>query len=187
MKVGKDTVVRFDYTLKNDAGEVLDSSQGAEPLTYMHGQGQIVPGLESAMNERAVGDKFDVKVPAAEGYGERDPAAIFEIPRDKLPKGVEPKEGMELASRTPDGHVFRLRLVKVGADTVTADANHPLAGVNLNFSVSIVDVRKATEEELEHGHAHGPGGAAFRSSRCGAPGRGGAGSRAGSRSRRTGR
>ena len=159
MKVAKDTVVRFDYTLKNDAGEVLDTSEGAAPLAYLHGQGQIVPGLEAAMADRAAGDKFDVKVPAAEGYGERDAEAIFEIPLEKLPKGVEPKVGMELASRTPDGHVFRLRLVKVGEKTVTADANHPLAGENLNFSVSIVEVRKATDEELAHGHPHGPGGA----------------------------
>lgn len=159
MNVEKDAVVRFEYTLRNDGGEVLDTSEGGLPLAYLHGYEQIVPGLENAMAGRAAGDRFTVDVPAAEGYGLRDEQAIFKIPRAKLPGGVEPKLGMELASRGPDGHTFRFRLVEIGAETVTADANHPLAGATLHFQVAVVEVRKATEEELAHGHPHGPGGA----------------------------
>jgi FKBP-type peptidyl-prolyl cis-trans isomerase SlyD len=158
LKIGKNSVVRFEYTLKNDKGEVLDSSQGAEPLAYLHGQGQIVPGLEEAMAGKAAGDKFDVKVAPGEGYGDRDEQAVFQVPRAKLPKGVDPKVGMELGTRTPDGELMRLKIVKIEGDTVTVDANHPLAGENLNFNISIVEVRDATKEELDHGHAHGPEG-----------------------------
>ncbi len=159
MKVANETVVRFHYTLRSDSGEVLDASEGGEPLAYIHGFGQIVPGLEAAMAGREPGDRFEIKIPPAQGYGERDEDAIFRIPRAKLPPGVTPKVGMELAARAPDGAVFRFRLIEVGDTTVTADANHPLAGENLNFTISVVEVRAATSEELEHGHVHGPGGA----------------------------
>jgi FKBP-type peptidyl-prolyl cis-trans isomerase SlyD len=111
------------------------------------------------MAGREPGDKFDVKVGAAEGYGERDEEAVFEVPLDRLPENVKPQVGMELATRTPDGDLLRLRVVAVGEKTFKADANHPLAGQNLNFSISIVGVRAATAEELDHGHVHGPGGA----------------------------
>jgi len=156
LKVAKDSVVRFDYVLKNDGGDVIDSSDG-EPLAYIHGHGQIVPGLERAMGGKAAGDRFDVRIAPADGYGERDDDAIFKIPRSRLPKDLSPKVGQELASRTPDGGVMRFRLVEVTEESVTADANHPLAGESLNFSVSVVEVRSATTEELEHGHAHGAG------------------------------
>lgn len=159
MKIARDTVVLFDYTLRSDEGEVLDTSEGGEPLAYLHGHGQIVPGLESALEAKDPGDSFEVKIPPAEGYGERDDEAVFEFPRAKLPKGVEPKVGLELASRDSQGRMFRFRLIKIGEEMVTADANHPLAGQNLNFHVTVRDVRAASPEELEHGHVHGPGGA----------------------------
>jgi FKBP-type peptidyl-prolyl cis-trans isomerase SlyD len=159
MKIAGDTVVRIDYVLKNRKGDTLDKSDPGEPLTYLHGGGQIVPGLESALEGRAAGEKFDVTVAPKDGYGEREPEAIFPIAREKLPKGLEPKVGMELASQMPDGHVIRFTIVEVGPETVTADANHPLAGEELLFSIGVVDVRAATAEELAHGHVHGPGGA----------------------------
>jgi FKBP-type peptidyl-prolyl cis-trans isomerase SlyD len=155
LKVGKNTVVRFEYTLKSDAGEVLDSSEGGEALMYLHGEGQIVPGLEKAMEGKGAGDTFDVKVSPEEGYGKHEDEAVFEIPKAKLPKGLNAEVGMELASRGPNGESFRFRIVKIAEDSVTADANHPLAGANLNFAIKIVEVRAATAEELEHGHAHG--------------------------------
>jgi FKBP-type peptidyl-prolyl cis-trans isomerase SlyD len=152
--IQKDSVVKFEYTLKNDAGKVLDKSEGGEPLAYLHGHGNIVPGLESALEGKKAGDSLDVKVPPADGYGEVDKDAIFAVPRDKLPPNLKLEKGLELASRTPDGHMFRFRVVEVREKEIVADANHPLAGENLNFSVKVVDVRPATQEELSHGHVH---------------------------------
>lgn len=153
-KIAKDDVVKFEYTLKSDDGKVLDQSESGEPLAYLHGHGNIVPGLESALEGKVAGDKVDVKVPPADGYGEVDKDAIFIVPRDKLPPNIKLEKGLELASRTPDGHMFRFRVVEVRDKEIVADANHPLAGENLNFSVNIVDVRVATKEELSHGHVH---------------------------------
>lgn len=158
MKIARDCVVRFDYTLRSDAGEILDTSEGSEPLTYLHGRGQIVPGLEAAMTDRSTGDTFAVKVAAADGYGEREEGAVFEVPRNRLPPGLDPQVGMQLGMRTPEGHVVPVRVVGVRESTIQFDGNHPLAGENLHFEVAIRDVRAATADEIAHGHAHGPGG-----------------------------
>ncbi|RME72365.1 MAG: peptidylprolyl isomerase [Planctomycetota bacterium] len=152
--IGKDSVVHIDYTLRNDAGEVIDKSAEGKPLPYLHGHGQIVPGLEKALEGKAVGESFSVTIPAAEGYGERSEEAIFEIPRDRLPEGLEPQVGMELAAQSPDGQVLRFRLIEIGEDTVKADANHPLAGQDLHFDITVAKIRPATSEEIAHGHAH---------------------------------
>lgn len=157
-RIAKDTVVSLEYKLTDDAGEELDRSEPGEPLAYLHGHGQIVPGLEGALEGRGAGDAFDVKVAPEDGYGVHDDEGVFKIPRAKLPEGVTPEVGMELASRTPDGHIMRFRLVALAADHVVADANHPLAGKSLHFSVKVVEVRAATAEELAHGHVHGAGG-----------------------------
>ena len=154
-KVAKDKVVRFEYKLTDDKGEVLDQSEKGEPLAYMHGHGQIVPGLEAKMEGKAAGDAFDAVVAAEDGYGTHEADGVFKIPTAKLPPGVKPEVGMELASRSPDGHVLRFRLTEVNDDHVVADANHPLAGKTLHFAVKIADIRDATKEEMEHGHAHG--------------------------------
>ncbi|MEW5848221.1 MAG: peptidylprolyl isomerase [Myxococcota bacterium] len=158
MNISDNSVVSFEYTLRSDAGEVLDSSEDGGPMTYLHGHDQIVPGLEQAMEGRKKGDKFEVKVAAKDGYGERDEDAIFDVPRDRLPEGMPVEVGMELASQTPSGEPLFLRVVKVGADKVTMDANHPLAGENLNFAIEVTEVRAATAEEVRHGHVHGEGG-----------------------------
>ena len=157
MKVGKDKVVLMHYTLKNDAGDVIDSSDGADPLPFLQGHGNIIPGLESALEGSKVGDKLDVSIKPEEGYGVRMKDAIQEIPSSAL-KGVdEVKVGMQLQSQDKDGNAFLVNVTKIEDDKITVDANHPLAGQTLHFSVSIESIRKAEDEELSHGHVHADG------------------------------
>ena len=157
MNISDNCVASFHYTLTNSTGEVLDSSIGQEPLSYLHGAGNIIPGLEKALAGKTVGDKLKVSVNAAEAYGERDSSMVQELPNSMF-SGVDKIEvGMELHAETEHG----LQVVTVTAvegDTITIDGNHPLAGVDLNFDVEITEVRNATSEELDHGHAHGAGG-----------------------------
>ena len=157
--VAKDTVVSFHYTLKSAAGDVLDSSEGREPLAYLHGHGQIVPGLESALlGKMAGGDPFLVVVAAEEGYGPRHDQLIIQIPKSEwtLPDTVGVNEIIEL--QASNGQQTLARIVEITPEAVTLDANHPLAGQALHFEVTLTSVRPATAEELSHGHAHGPGG-----------------------------
>ena len=156
MQVAQDTVVAIDYRLTNDDGEVLDSSSDAEPLSYIHGTGQIVPGLEAALLGRAVGDAFRIRVPAAEAYGERDPELVHTAGRNQF-GGDDPEVGMQVRAEGPDGAEV-LTIAAVEGDVVTLDGNHPLAGLPLTFEVTVVGVRPATKQELAHGHAHGSGG-----------------------------
>ena len=157
MKVGKDKVVLMHYTLKNDAGDVIDSSDGADPLPFLQGHGNIIPGLESALEGSKVGDKLEVSIKPEEGYGVRMKDAIQEIPSSAL-KGVdEVKVGMQLQSQDKDGNAFLVNVIKIEDDKITVDANHPLAGQTLHFSVSIESIRKAEDEELSHGHVHADG------------------------------
>jgi len=157
MKVGKDKVVLMHYTLKNDAGEVIDSSDGADPLPFLQGHGNIIPGLESALEGSKVGDKLDVSIKPKDGYGERMQDAIQEIPSSALQDIDEVKVGMQLQSQDQDGNAFLVNVTKIEDDKITVDANHPLAGQTLHFSVSIESVRKAEAEELSHGHVHADG------------------------------
>lgn len=157
MNIADNCVASFHYTLTDGTGKVLDSSEGQEPLSYLHGAGNIIPGLEKALLGKAAGAKLSVAVKAAEAYGERDDTMVQELPNTMF-SGVEKIEvGMEFHAETEHG----LQVVTVTAvdnDTVTIDGNHPLAGIDLNFDVEVTDVRNATEEELSHGHAHGAGG-----------------------------
>ena len=157
MKVGKDKVVLMHYTLKNDAGDVIDSSDGADPLPFLQGHGNIIPGLESALEGSKVGDKLDVSIKPEEGYGERMKDAIQEIPSSALQGVDEVKVGMQLQSQDKDGNAFLVSVTKIEDDKITVDGNHPLAGQTLHFSVSIESVRKAEAEELSHGHVHADG------------------------------
>ena len=157
MKVGKDKVVLMHYTLKNDAGDVIDSSDGADPLPFLQGHGNIIPGLESALEGSKVGDKLDVSIKPEEGYGERMKDAIQEIPSSALQGVDEVKVGMQLQSQDKDGNAFLVNVTKIEDDKITVDANHPLAGQTLHFSVSIESIRKAEDEELSHGHVHADG------------------------------
>jgi len=157
MDISKGKVVLFDYKLTNDNGELIDSSEGREPLAYMHGAGQIVPGLEKQLEGKSTGDNVQTAVQPQEGYGERDETLVGIIPMTQF-QGVEKVEpGMQFRASTPQGAQI-ITVQKVEEENVTVDANHPLAGETLNFDVTIREVREATEEELNHGHAHGPGG-----------------------------
>ncbi len=157
MQIAQNSVVAFHYTLTNDTGEVLDSSEGREPLTYLHGAGNIIPGLEKELEGRQAGDTLNAVVAPGEGYGEQQDQLVQEVPRDAFQgvEGIEP--GMQFQAQTQGGPLM-VTVTKVEGDTVTVDGNHPLAGQTLNFAVEIASVREASEEEIEHGHVHGEGG-----------------------------
>src|SRR5689334_7703037 len=158
MEIHKNKVVTIDYTLTDPTGAVLDSSQGEEPLSYIQGTESIIQGLENALEGRAPGEKFAVTIPPAEAYGERDETLLQDVPREVF-QGKEAllKVGAHFQAQDDEGmHTFTI--VGVGDEAIRVDGNHPLAGVTLNFDVTVLDVRDASPEELSHGHVHGPGG-----------------------------
>ena len=158
MTIKDNSAVSFHYTLTDDDGQTLDSSSGKDPLAYLHGAGNIIPGLESALEGKAVGDAMVVAVTAAEGYGEVQQELIQEVPRDAF-QGVDSIEvGMQFEAQTGQGGSVPVTVTAVTDEVVTVDGNHPLAGKNLNFDVTITEVREASEEELAHGHTHGADG-----------------------------
>jgi FKBP-type peptidyl-prolyl cis-trans isomerase SlyD len=157
MSIGTDSVVTIHYTLKDDAGAVLDHSEPGEPLAYLHGHGNIIPGLEKELTGKDTGDALTVTVAPAEGYGEYDDALVESVPRRALRGIKDIKAGMRLHAQTAEGP-RAVTVTKVMGDMVTLDGNHPLAGKSLHFDVRIEAVRPATEEELAHGHVHGPDG-----------------------------
>ena len=157
MRIGENIVASFHYTLKNDAGEVLDSSQGREPLAYLHGVGNIVEGLEKAMEGRGVGDKFSVSVAPEEGYGVHHEQLTQQVPREAFQGGEQLEVGMHFQASGEQG-VMEVRVTAIEGDVVTVDGNHPLAGETLHFDIEVTDTRAATAEETAHGHVHGPGG-----------------------------
>ena len=157
MSIAKDTVVQFHYTLKNDQGEQIESTVGAEPMAYLHGHGNIIAGLEKALEGKAAGDTLTVTVEPKDGYGERTEAELQRIPLKHLQGARKWKPGMMAVVETDKGY-RQVTVVKVGKFNADVDTNHPLAGMTLTFDVEIVDVRDATEEEKAHGHAHGVGG-----------------------------
>jgi len=155
--IGENSVVTMHYKLTGKDGKVVDSSKGSKPLVYLHGAGDIVPGLEKALVGKGEGDSLKVRVEPAEGYGETNPDGIKTIERAAF-EGVESvEEGMTFEAKAPDGSPQSIVVKKVDGDQVTIDTNHPLAGVVLNFDIQIVSVRESTEEERTHGHAHTPG------------------------------
>jgi FKBP-type peptidyl-prolyl cis-trans isomerase SlyD len=156
MPITQDSVVTLHYTLKDDAGKVIDSSSSGEPLAYLHGHGNLVPGLERELAGKNPGDKFNVKITPADGYGEFNKELVQKVPRRALKDIKTLKVGMRLHAQTPEGPQA-VTVTHIQSDMVTLDGNHPLAGQNLNFDIEITDVRAATQEELEHGHVHGPG------------------------------
>ncbi len=157
MQVADRHVVYIHYTLTNDGGEVLDSSQGGDPLAFVFGAGNIIRGLEKALDGKAVGDKLNVRVEPAEAYGDRDDRLIQEVPREAFQGVDEIQPGMAFNAQSSQGPM-RVVVTAVTDELVTVDGNHPLAGEHLTFDVEITEVREATTEELEHGHVHGPGG-----------------------------
>jgi FKBP-type peptidyl-prolyl cis-trans isomerase SlyD len=157
MIISDNSVVSIDYILRSDSGEVIDSSAEGEPLVYLHGHEQIVPGLEAALVGKKKGDALKVTVAPEHGYGDHDPGGVIRVPASAMPIPT-PEVGMEFIIRSENGHEAPVRVVGVDAEHVTIDGNHPLAGKDLHFEVKVVDVRTATAEELAHEHVHGPGG-----------------------------
>ena len=151
-------VVTMHYKLTLDDGQVIDSSEGQDPLPYLHGANNIVPGLEAAMTGKAAGESFEICVAPEEGYGPRIDEAVQTVPRDRFPADAELQAGLQFQATDPDGNPLMGTITQVEGDDVTVDFNHPLAGQTLNFSIQVVEVREATEEEKQRGHVHGPGG-----------------------------
>lgn len=153
MQITKNTVAAIHYTLRDNEGNVIDTSSGRDPLHYLHGAGNLIAGMEEGLEGKSKGDKFQLKIEPAKGYGEKDPAMIQQVPRSAFgDQDVRP--GMKFS--TNHGNV--VTVTHVGLENVTVDANHELAGVELNFDVEVMEVRNATNEEISHGHVHGPGG-----------------------------
>ncbi|RLA23178.1 MAG: peptidylprolyl isomerase [Gammaproteobacteria bacterium] len=156
MKNTENPVVSIHYTLTNKAGEQLDSSIGAEPLTYLHGAGNIIPGLENALADKTVGDKLTVTIEPEDAYGERNEEHIQTVPREMF-QGIDNIEvGMQFQADSSNGPAV-VTITAVEGDQVSIDGNHPLAGEQLTFDVEITEIRSATETEMEHGHIHGAG------------------------------
>ena len=157
MQITKDTVASIDYTLTDDDGQVLDTSEGRAPLPYLHGRGGIIPGLEQELEGKQAGDAFKVSIEPENAYGPRNEQMVQTVPRTQMPEGMNPEIGQQLQVQGPNGK-FLVTVTEVNETEIRLDANHPLAGVRLTFDVTVREVREATAEELEHGHVHGPGG-----------------------------
>ena len=156
MQVSSDRVVTLHYTLTGDDGAVIDKSTG-EPLSYLHGHGNIIPGLEQALEGTEAGFQSRVTIEPEQGYGERRDDMVIGVAREQFDPGMDLKPGLQVMANGPQGDVV-FTVVEVGDEEVTLDGNHPLAGQRLHFDVEITDVRAATDEELTHGHVHGAGG-----------------------------
>jgi FKBP-type peptidyl-prolyl cis-trans isomerase SlyD len=153
MEITKNKVAGIHYTLRDNTGTIIDTSDGRDPLYYLHGAGNLIIGMEEGLEGKSKGDKFDLKISPEKGYGIKDPSMTQKVARSAF-GNQEVKKGMKFS--TDRGAV--VTVTDVGLDSVTVDANHPLAGVELNFAVEVMEVRNATQEEIAHGHVHGPGG-----------------------------
>ncbi|MDR1899949.1 MAG: peptidylprolyl isomerase [Treponema sp.] len=154
MNITKDRVVSISYTLRDDKNKFIDSTDEGDFLDYLHGHENIIPGLERALEGRETGDRLTVSVPAADAYGERDEKLVSQISLDRF-EGVESvEEGMQFEAQTPEGYRI-VTVTGIEGDNVTIDANHPLAGMNLCFDVTVASIREAQPDELLHGHIHG--------------------------------
>jgi FKBP-type peptidyl-prolyl cis-trans isomerase SlyD len=159
MKITKDTVVAMNYLLTNGDGVELDRSEEGSPLVYLHGSGQIVPGLERQLEGLSQGERREkIEVAPGEAYGEMKEELMLSVSRQQFPPEAEIEPGMRFWANTPEGEQHPFTVIEVEGDEVKIDGNHPLAGQTLYFDVTIDSVRVATKEELDHGHAHGPGG-----------------------------
>lgn len=157
MIISKDCVAIIDYILKDDDGDVLDDSQNGE-FVYLHGAQNIIPGLEEALVGKQAGDQVTVSLEPKDAYGEINPERIQIVPRDMFETDEEIVPGMQFHAQSPEGQMMVITVSEVDDDEVTIDGNHAMAGMNLHFDVSVVEVREATAEELEHGHVHAEGG-----------------------------
>ena len=151
-------VVVLNYTLRSDDGEVIDASTADDPMAYLHGADNIVPGLEQALAGKAVGYKGKVVVEPEDGYGEREDLPPEAVPRSAFPAEVEIAPGMQFMAEGPNNTHAPIWIAGIEGDQVFVDSQHPLAGATLNFDVEVISIRPATEDELNHGHPHGPDG-----------------------------
>ncbi len=156
MQVTKNKVVAIDYCLKDDDGQVVDTSEGAQPLQYLHGVGEIIPGLERELEGKNSGDQFQVTIQPSDAYGSRNPELIQRIARENFEDPDNLELGMVFQTEDEDGGMV-FAISEIDGDEVVVDANHMLAGMTLHFDVTVRDIRDATEEEIEHQHAHYPG------------------------------
>ena len=157
MLVAKDLVVAMEYSLTDDEGSLIDRSEGDDFLYYLHGAGNIIPGLERELEGKKVGDELKVTVSPADGYGEFDQNRVFKVDKEHFAELDDVEPGMQLQVETDEGGVELVSVEEVAEDHVVLDGNHPLAGLTLHFEVKIREIREATPTELEHGHAHAPG------------------------------
>jgi FKBP-type peptidyl-prolyl cis-trans isomerase SlyD len=157
MQLTKDKVAIINYTLKDKDSNVIDESNDSS-FTYLHGARNIIPGLENALEGKQAGDKTSVVIEPEDAYGERNLEQIQRVPREMFPEDADIKEGMQFQAQSDDGAPVIVTITAVEENEVIVDGNHPMAGMQLHFEVELIEVRDATEEELEHGHVHGPGG-----------------------------
>lgn len=157
MQIAENTVVILDYVLKDDDGDVLDASENGE-FAYLHGAQNIISGLESALDGKQAGDELSVHIEPKDAYGAVDPDRVQVVPRDMFEADADIQPGMQFHAQSPEGHMMVITVTEIDGDEITIDGNHAMAGMNLNFDVKVLDVREATEEELQHGHVHGAGG-----------------------------
>lgn len=158
MPIGDGAVVTLNYTLRTDEGELIDSSSADDPLAYLHGADNIVPGLEQALSGKTVGFSGKVTVEPEDGYGEREDLPPQPVPRSAFPADARIAAGMQFMAEGPNGEHAPIWIAGVEGDQVLVDSQHPLAGKTLNFEVEVLAVRPATADELSHGHPHGPDG-----------------------------
>lgn len=157
MQVADDMVVAFHFTLTTDGGELIHSTRPDAPLTYLHGRGELIEGLENAMLGRSEGATFDLTLEPSQAYGQRDPQLVQTVDRAEFPGGEELEVGMKFRVEDDLGQ-RTITIAEIDGDQVKVDGNHPLAGETISFEVEILEIREASQEELSHGHAHPPGG-----------------------------
>ncbi len=157
MQIAENKVVSFHYTLKDADGTQLESSQGGQPMTYLHGHDSLLKGLEDALNGKSAGENFSVTLTPDLAFGELRADSELRVPISQLRGAKKWEPGMQAVIQTPHGHQ-QVTVLKVGHTMATVDTNHPMAGKTLVFDVEVVEIREATHEELSHGHVHGPGG-----------------------------
>jgi FKBP-type peptidyl-prolyl cis-trans isomerase SlyD len=153
MKIGNNTVVSFQYLLRNDQQEAVDSSLPDDPLVYLHGNNDLIAGLERALQGKGPGDEFSVVIEPTEGYGDPDPELIQQVNAEEF-SDVTIEPGMQLEGEDDDGNMVTISIDKIEGDQVTVNMNHPLAGETLHFDIKVESVREASNEEIEHGHPH---------------------------------
>ncbi|MDH5710084.1 MAG: peptidylprolyl isomerase [Gammaproteobacteria bacterium] len=157
MQIENEKVATLHYTLKDNEGNIIDQSDDGS-FVYLHGAFNIIPGLETALTGKKAGDELSVKVTPEDAYGVRSEEHVQEVPKEMFEEGADIQVGMQFHAQGPNGEMLVVTVAEVKEGIVVIDGNHPLAGVELNFDVKVIDVRDATAEELEHGHVHSPGG-----------------------------